>query len=135
MKAITLTQPWATLVAIGAKQIETRSWNTTYRGLLAIHAAKGFPRDAQHICLRVPFRDCLGNYGPHNLPLGAIVATCELVKVIRITPFHEHALPQEPEYSFGNYSTGRYMWFLENIKALEEPKFAKGALSLWEWIP
>lgn len=44
MKAITLTQPWATLVAIGAKRIETRSWATRYRGPLAIHAAKGIER-------------------------------------------------------------------------------------------
>lgn len=41
MKVITLTQPWATLVAIGAKRIETRSWATRYRGPLAIHAAAG----------------------------------------------------------------------------------------------
>ena len=41
MKAITLTQPWATLVAIGAKRIETRSWATKYRGPLLIHAAAG----------------------------------------------------------------------------------------------
>jgi activating signal cointegrator 1 len=47
MKAITLTQPWATLVAIGAKRIETRSWPTNYRGPLAIHAAKGFPKWAK----------------------------------------------------------------------------------------
>lgn len=38
MKAITLMQPWATLVAIGAKRLETRSWSTNYRGPLAIHA-------------------------------------------------------------------------------------------------
>jgi hypothetical protein len=44
MKALTLTQPWATLVAIGAKTIETRSWPTSYRGPLAIHAAKGYPK-------------------------------------------------------------------------------------------
>ena len=43
MKAITLTQPWATLVAIGAKRIETRSWRTFYRGPLAIHAGKTLP--------------------------------------------------------------------------------------------
>ena len=38
MKALSLRQPWATLVAIGAKQIETRSWSTAYRGTIAIHA-------------------------------------------------------------------------------------------------
>src|SRR3954451_22243677 len=48
--ALTLTQPWATLVAIGAKQIETRSWGTSYRGWLAIHAAKGYPDAAKAEC-------------------------------------------------------------------------------------
>ncbi len=42
MKALTLTQPWASLVAVGAKRIETRSWETNYRGTIAIHAAKGW---------------------------------------------------------------------------------------------
>lgn len=42
MKALTLTQPYATLVAIGEKRLETRSWRTSYRGPLAIHAAKGW---------------------------------------------------------------------------------------------
>jgi len=41
MKALTLTQPWATLIACGAKRIETRSWATDFRGRIAIHAAKG----------------------------------------------------------------------------------------------
>lgn len=40
-KALTIAQPWATLAAIGAKQIETRSWQTNYRGDIAIHAGKG----------------------------------------------------------------------------------------------
>ena len=42
MKALTLLQPWASLIAIGAKKIETRSWATKYRGPLAIHAAKNY---------------------------------------------------------------------------------------------
>jgi len=40
LKAITILQPWASLIACGAKQIETRSWATKYRGQLAIHAGK-----------------------------------------------------------------------------------------------
>lgn len=40
MQALSLWQPWATLIAIGAKTIETRSWGTRYRGRIAIHAAK-----------------------------------------------------------------------------------------------
>lgn len=40
MKIITLWQPWASLVALGLKQYETRSWSTQYQGGLLIHAAK-----------------------------------------------------------------------------------------------
>ena len=64
MKALTLTQPWATLVAMGAKRIETRSWTTNYRGPLAIHAGKGpstigWPQ-LNHICNHTePFRSVL----------------------------------------------------------------------------
>lgn len=39
MKVLTLHQPWASLIALGVKTIETRSWSTQYRGPLAIHAA------------------------------------------------------------------------------------------------
>ena len=39
MKAITIWQPWATLLPLGVKLYETRSWATSYRGPIAIHAA------------------------------------------------------------------------------------------------
>jgi hypothetical protein len=44
-----MTQPWATLVALGATQYETRGWRPRYRGPIAIHAAKGFPLVAKEI--------------------------------------------------------------------------------------
>lgn len=40
MKAITVWQPWASLLASGRKKYETRSWATSYRSPIAIHAAK-----------------------------------------------------------------------------------------------
>lgn len=49
MRCLTLTQPWATLVAIGAKRIETRSWSTSYRGPLAIHAGKKWTREDREL--------------------------------------------------------------------------------------
>lgn len=61
MKAITLYQPWATLVALGKKKIETRSWKTDYRGPLAIHVAKKFTGDQRLLCSwgKQPFSDAL----------------------------------------------------------------------------
>src|ERR1700694_3122793 len=40
MKALSLWQPWASLIAMGLKEFETRHWATSYRGPLVIHAAK-----------------------------------------------------------------------------------------------
>lgn len=39
MKVLTIRQPWATLIMLGIKQLETRSWRTHYRGELVIHAS------------------------------------------------------------------------------------------------
>ena len=72
-----MTQPWASLVAIGENTIETRSWSTRYRGRLAIHAAKGFPADARALCRRQPYRAVLARHGyasADDLPLGCVLA-------------------------------------------------------------
>lgn len=140
MKALTLTQPWATLVAIGAKKIETRSWSTNYRGPLAIHAAANFPYWAKQMCWDSEFSQVLNQAGFHifdlvtgatDLPLGVIVATCELVKVEKIMVITE--LPTDPEWSFGDYTVGRFMWHLAKVRKLEHPVPTRGALGLWEW--
>lgn len=131
MKAITLTQPWATLVCIGAKRIETRSWSTDYRGPLAIHAAKGFPGWAKQMCFKPVFNNALEFCHPDALPLGVVLCTVELIKVEQITMFT--AQPPDPEFQFGDYGVGRFMWQLANLKDLKSPIPAKGVLGLWEW--
>ena len=40
MKVLSIKEPWATLIASKQKYIETRSWKTSYRGELYIHASK-----------------------------------------------------------------------------------------------
>ncbi len=155
MKAITLTQPWATLVAIGAKQVETRSWTTQYRGPLAIHAAKGFPKSAKRLvtddwaffsALNPQYvqADWVGGKRvvPPNagrivvagLPVGYIVAICKLIDMIPTEVFN--AFPgsiSAQERAFGDYSPGRFAWVLEDIEELVPPVEAKGALGLWNW--
>lgn len=132
MKAITLTQPWATLVAIGAKRIETRSWRTFYRGPLAIHAAKGFPEWARERFFDFEFREaleanCIHSF--HELPLGVVIATCTLVNCERITP---NNVPPAPEFCFGDYTVGRWAWYLSDVKAFDKLVPMQGKLGLWE---
>ncbi len=41
MRALTILQPWAEMIARGVKRVENRTWRTKYRGEIAIHAGKG----------------------------------------------------------------------------------------------
>lgn len=127
MKALTLTQPWASLVALGYKRIETRSWSTEYRGPIAIHAAKAFPPD----CRRFAGTERAIGRIPDRLPIGAVIATARLARIVR-TECISGLIPAL-ERHLGNYERGRYAWFLEEIEALPEPIAARGALGLWNW--
>jgi activating signal cointegrator 1 len=90
MKALTLHQPYATLIALGIKTIETRSWRTKYRGPLAIHASASTKNYGSYADWY--FSDWLSHLKPEikvitalvgtRVPLGAIVATCTLVDCI-----------------------------------------------------
>ena len=58
-----LTQPWASAIAHGAKRIETRDWQSGYRGWVAIHASRAFPPFAREACLEEPLRAALVRAG------------------------------------------------------------------------
>lgn len=109
MKAITLWQPWASLLAIGAKQHETRSWKTSYRGPVAIHAAKINSAKNDHLVLlerliraakekdlvhgKDPFVEAASKAFKDNnidwpwLPCGKVIATADLVNCWRIVQY------------------------------------------------
>jgi hypothetical protein len=99
LPTLTLWQPWASLIAAGVKTIETRSWSTKHRGRVGIHAGKSRPVDVMPWILR-PDRKVMANVNAGSrspeisLPLGALVATAELVDVVPITdgelPYPEH---------------------------------------------
>jgi len=136
MKALSLWQPWATLIALGYKRVETRSWPTQYRGPIAIHAAKRTPGDLEiNIMLsllasgRTPDLPAID-----RLPLGAIVATAELVDCERMTWAFIQSQP-ELELDVGDWRVGRYAWALTNVVRLPEAIPARGAQGLWDWTP
>lgn len=132
MKTITLTQPWASLMALGEKHNETRSWGTRYRGPLLIHAAKGFPGECKDLFYLEPFRAVFARHGIKSLvdlPLGQILARVELVDVIQIS---RSFTGSSQELAFGDYTPGRYAWVTRNIEKVG-PFPAKGSLGLWEY--
>lgn len=143
MKALSLYQPWATLVAIGAKQIETRSWGTSHRGWLAIHATRSFDRSDRARCAREPFASALqaaGFASDAGLPTGAIVAVAHLHRVGRIGRRPDGAVTLEgfdlpisgDELAFGDYTPGRYGWSLTSLRRLPHPVVCRGHQGLWD---
>ncbi len=150
MKALTLWQPWASLVAMGEKQVETRCWTTKYRGELAIHSAKNLPPKWLGGSSRTdPFRDELADVlnvrrdrddrcGHHvetavrAMPYGTILCVVKLLAVEEIDGALRAALSHR-EYMFGNYEDGRYAWFLEMVEKFDTPIPVKGNRLLWNW--
>ncbi|HEX4521054.1 MAG TPA: ASCH domain-containing protein [Gaiellaceae bacterium] len=140
MKALSLTQPWASLVAAGAKRFETRSWSTGYTGPLAIHAAKGLSsiggkRGLLEVCDLPFFRQTLALTGTvaADLPLGQIVAVCTLAQSAKTEDVRAYleGVDEPAEIAFGDYSPGRYAFELVDVQAVA-PIAAVGALGLWD---
>lgn len=141
MKAITIHQPWATLIALGEKRFETRGWPARYRGTIAIHAAKRIDSEA---CKREPIKSVLAEHGytADNLPTGAIVAIANLHDCMaeveragsraRLAGDHgEFWIDMDSnEYHFGWFGIGRYVWKLKNVQRLPDPMPAKGQQGL-----
>ncbi|RXZ84446.1 ASCH domain-containing protein [Paenibacillaceae bacterium] len=151
MKAITIHQPWATLIAVGAKQYETRGWATKYRGPIAIHASKKDPHDMMqslpHDVQRLMYEQIYDRLGISSgalkrMPTGCVIATANLSNCFKSvdtwTDGYElegHRLVYSPEYEFGDFSPGRYAWELTDVQQLPEPIPAKGQQRLWNWEP
>jgi hypothetical protein len=192
MRALTIRQPWATLIAEGVKTIETRSWSTKHRGPIAIHAGK-HPQDYSDFMLSVRTIDAVKRSGSgcarcgcaeslhvccftHTecwcrrcdgwqmpaLPLGAVVATANLVDCIpteamwhcdidqwanddedaehlRLAGYGYAAVADSwwvatDQLPFGDFAPGRWAWLLDDIQPCE-PIPAKGRQGLWEWTP
>jgi len=137
MKAITIKQPWASLIALGEKKFETRSWQTKHRGQIAIHAGKSVDKKACETFAEV-FKEH-GIKTVDELPVGAVIGTVNLIDCHKvINEFPIEAWTTGPnirgrEFYFGDYTEGRYAWELSNLQVLAEPVPAKGKLSLWEW--
>jgi activating signal cointegrator 1 len=152
MKAISLYQPWATLVAIGKKTYETRSWSTFYRGPIAIHASARWDRELAATCRTQPFMSVLFNAGyrvqdgwlgfkgtvdDYGLPLGCIVGVARLAVCRPMSDdsgfIHKWVTClDDTERCFGDYSAGRFGFRLDDARRLAKPIPLKGRMKIWE---
>jgi activating signal cointegrator 1 len=132
MKAVSVCQPWASLIVHGLKRLETRCWATPHRGALAIHASKCFPPAARMLCLQEPYRTLLAGAGLRDwrdLPTGLVLGVVEVLGCTRV-PEMEH-IP-ELESQLGDFGRGQWAWLLANARPLPEPVPCRGRLGLFD---
>ena len=149
MKAITLTQPWATLMALGEKHYETRGWPTNYRGDLAIHAAKGWTADDRDLCRDDDFALALTRglgCGREEAIASVDAARGHVLAVVDLVGCHatdgylaaltdDGPRPAPLEANFGNYTAGRYAFATTNLRPLARPVPMRGMLSIYALPP
>jgi activating signal cointegrator 1 len=153
VKCLSITQPWATLLVLGVKRVETRSWPTTYRGPLAIQAAKGWDASARALAdkLLAGWKSLTPGAVVGNMPRGAVVGVVDLTDC-RIMTLSEK--PRANEFSLtvaselwsedaqrrgegelGGYEEGRYDWTVKNPRELLRPVACAGKLGIFELPP
>ena len=123
MKCISLWQPWSSAIPLGLKRIETRGWSTNFRGRFGIHASLRWTSDQKRFHAA---RREAGDSLPGELPLGAIVATAMLVRVVPVQTLINEGL-SELERVYGNFEEGRYGWVLDDVITLAKPFPYKGS--------
>jgi hypothetical protein len=126
MKALTIVQPWASLIVYGEKRFETRGW-TAPPGWIAIHAGKRKPANI-YLENIIP-----GAENTVDLPRGVILGWVWLSQSHSTDNPNFLSKLSGYEKELGDYSPGRYAWELTHIYRLHTPIPAKGALGLWQW--
>ncbi len=151
MRALTLHQPWATLVAERYKGAETRDRpapKTLIGSRIAIHAARRRPRHQEWNGQVEEIASQL------ELPLGAIVATARLERCVRVLSAgftglevradtrkvwvvdrfgredrDAYLIDSDP---YGEYSEGRWIWMLSGVRRVNPPIEARGRRGMWK---
>ncbi len=155
IRGLSLRQPYASLVAIGEKRIETRSFARKYHGPIAIASSAAWKRAARLRATEDPtffaawkrHRDLIDDVG--QLPLGAIIAVARIVEYIPTEAIIAADNGRPPrrhltlggfrcgvsEIEFGDYQPNRFGWLLADVHRLALPVPCKGALGLWKIEP
>jgi hypothetical protein len=122
MKALTIKQPWATLIVAGVKDIENRSWHTDYRGTIGIHSSAKMTRiEMEEACefmeSFVP-RFSAPRFRQEQFPTGVLLGTVHIVDCVRA--------------SDSPWFVGEYGFVLQDEVAFANPLPCRGALGFWD---
>lgn len=124
MKALSIKQPWASLIVDGYKTYEFRSWKTNYRGKILIHSSSSLEKDT------------IDRFKEYNLEYekGAIIGEADIVDCILVDEkFNKELRNINPLVYAKSNHIETYAWKLENIKKYDTPIYVKGKLGLWNY--
>lgn len=124
MKALSIKNPWASLIINGYKEYEFRTWKTKYRGKILIHSSLGIEKNVLN-----KFKDYSLDYNN-----GYIIGEATLSDCILVTDefYHELLNIDSTVYKLSTHEM-KYAWKLENIIKYENPIKVKGNLGLWNY--
>ncbi len=128
MRALSIIQPWTSLIAVGIKDIENRTWRTSFRGEFLLHAsakrlAAGW--DALTDEQRKAADRLIKPFGTVNdvklLPVSAVIGKARLADCVQNHP----SVWAEK---------GVWNWVLEDVVLFDKPILnVKGKLGFWEF--
>lgn len=123
MKALSIRQPWASLIAHGIKNIENRTWRTHFRGRIYIHASAKSSGSLYELLNENQLSHMnniwTSQYFP-NRPNSAIIGEVDIVDCVMN---HSSIWAQNDCYN----------WVLHNAILYDKPILnVKGKLSFWE---
>lgn len=143
MKAISIKQPWASLIAHGIKDIENRTWKTKFRGKVYIHASAKSDGNTAFLLNKEQSDYFIWNTENYktfesNLPYSAIIGEVEIIDCVINHPsiWAEKTFMYEYDEEIGEKPIGKpiYNWVLANPVLYEKPILnVKGKLSFWEF--
>ena len=142
VKALSVHQPWASLIPLGIKRYETRPFSVNYRGELLICSTKNRKAAEQGWHSSTIIQSVLSSRGfPdwHSLPFGQALALVYLEDCLSTIQLAElfakggyNRFRKTNELHYGNYDPGRFAWKLSAIRPVKEPFPVTGRQGLFE---
>lgn len=136
MKAISLHNPHASLVALGKKQWETRPFRLRRPQRIAFASTKAPPIAIKYYNSIDEYRHALGG---SLMADGHILCTADVTQFLTTAEWMKLFLRKKPltkkaeaEYLFGDYGPSRFAWKLENVRVMDPPIPCRGSQGLWD---
>jgi hypothetical protein len=136
MHALSIKQPWATLLVAGLTPYVVRDWRTAHRGPLAVHAGGTTPWENVALCGDPAMKALLRRSGcdfAFELPTRAVLGTVTLADCFHLTEGNRDRLdPEDPAVQFGLLRPGRWAWVCTDPHAFAHPVPMAGRLGVFD---